>query len=439
MTNAFTPDDILVLQILTDQVAIAVENARSYELAQKAVEEMREVDRLKSQFLANMSHELRTPLNSIIGFSRVILKGIDGPITDLQQQDLTAIYSSGNHLLGLINDVLDVSKIEAGKMELGFEDQVNLNDMVTSVMSTTVGLVKDKPIKLLKQLAPNLPTVRADPMKVRQVMINLLSNAAKFTEEGSITIKTETVEIGKGKHLRPAVRISVTDTGHGIASADQVKLFQPFSQVDGSLTRKTGGTGLGLSISQHLVNMHGGRIWLESVVGKGTTFFFTLPVTGPLPEGEDEENGENSVTTAAGPPVILAVEPERLVIGLYQRYLSNHKLEIVALTELDQTMEQARKIQPQIILLDVAMRSGGNGNAGAATTAALDGWQVLRDLKNDPATHHIPVIICTILEEQEKGMNLGASAYLVKPILEDDLVQAVDSLFMRFTDRNTKP
>ncbi len=189
--NAFTLADISVLQILADQLAIAVENARAFGLSVQAVEEMRKADQLKSQFLANMSHELRTPLNSIIGFSRVILKGIDGPITDVQEQDLNAIYSSGQHLLSLINDVLDLSKIEAGKMELAFEDHVNLAEVVQSVLPTAIGLVKDKPIEIIHQIEDDLPPVRADPMKVRQVLLNLISNASKFTDEGSILIKAE--------------------------------------------------------------------------------------------------------------------------------------------------------------------------------------------------------------------------------------------------------
>ena len=189
--DAFTEDDIAVLQTLADQVAVAIDNARSFELSQEAVMEMREIDRLKSQFLANMSHELRTPLNSIIGFSRVIIKGIDGPVTELQQQDLTAIYNSGQHLLGLINDILDLSKIEAGKMELAF-DEVNIADVTSSVLSTMSGLIKDKPIQMKRIIEPNLPTVRADAIRIRQVMINLLSNASKFTDEGDIIVEVGT-------------------------------------------------------------------------------------------------------------------------------------------------------------------------------------------------------------------------------------------------------
>ncbi len=192
--NAITEDDLAVLQTLTDQIAVAVDNARSYELAKKAVEEISEAERLKTQFLANMSHELRTPLNSIIGFSRVILKGIDGPVTEQQIQDLNAIYNSGQHLLGLINDVLDLSKIEAGKMEMALVEDVNLAEIVHSVMSTTLGLVKDKQIQLKQNLSPDLPRLTVDPMKIRQVLINLLSNAAKFTEKGTITVEARLLD-----------------------------------------------------------------------------------------------------------------------------------------------------------------------------------------------------------------------------------------------------
>jgi signal transduction histidine kinase len=286
-----------VLQILADQVAIAIDNARSYELSQQAVREMRDLDRVKTQFLANMSHELRTPLNSIIGFSRVILKGIDGPVTDLQRQDLSAIYSSGQHLLGLINDVLDIAKIEAGKMELAFEE-VNLSDLITSVMSTGQGLVKDKLIQLVRKIDEELPMVRADAIRVRQVLLNLLSNAAKFTEQGEIVVEA---------HVEPnaygidQVHVSVADTGPGISEADQAKLFQAFSQVDDSPTRKTGGSGLGLAISQQLIQLHGGRIGLQSEIGHGSTFYFTLPVfrgTKPAPaaalEPKPNETGESA-------------------------------------------------------------------------------------------------------------------------------------------------
>jgi signal transduction histidine kinase len=273
-TDAFFEADIAVLQTLADQIAVAIDNARSYELVQRAVIEMRELDRLKDQFLANMSHELRTPLNSIIGFSRVILKGIDGAVTDLQVQDLTAIYNSGQHLLRLINDILDLSKIDAGKMELAVDD-VNIKDLLESVTPTVSGLLRDKPVKLEQKIEADIPIIRADAMRLRQVMINLLSNAAKFTEDGVITISANIETSQKGQ---PEVVIRVKDTGPGISPEDQKKLFQPFSQVDASPTRKTGGTGLGLSISRRLVELHGGQIGVISEVDRGSTFYFTLPL-----------------------------------------------------------------------------------------------------------------------------------------------------------------
>ena len=507
--NAFSDDDIAVLQTLSDQIAVAVDNARSYELSQKAVEEIREADRLKSQFLANMSHELRTPLNSIIGFSRVILKGIDGPINDLQQQDLSAIYNSGQHLLGLINDVLDLSKIEAGKMELTFEEDVNLGDIIKGVMSTTVGLVKDKHIQLKQDIAPHLPLMHIDPMKIRQVLLNLLSNAAKFTEEGSISISAMP-QIGPTGEQEVLIR--VIDTGPGIAPQDQLKLFQPFSQVDGSLTRKTGGSGLGLSICHHLIRLHGGRIGLKSKVGSGSTFYFTLPVRGPespidfdevyqpeLPDmadieldsitdqdaqseeppqealeaihqgdrdhlDEDQKSKQQPATeqdrssfeiqsnesvAQSGDEIstlpedqasilieedipitdvgqILTIDKDPQVGDLYKRYLSNHNYSVVTLTELDQAVTVARGLQPSVITLDVAMHVRKEPES-----ASLDGWQVLRALRTDPGTRHIPVLVCTILNQEQRAFRLGASGYLLKPILEEDLIQAIQNLLKK--------
>jgi PAS domain S-box-containing protein len=400
--EAFSQDEIAVLQTLADQVAVAIDNARSFELSQQAVMEMREIDRLKSQFLANMSHELRTPLNSIIGFSRVILKGIDGPVSELQQQDLTAIYNSGQHLLGLINDVLDLSKIEAGKMELAF-DEVNMADITNSVISTMSGLIKDRPVQMKRIIDPNLPTVRADAIRIRQVMINLISNASKFTDEGDITVE---VGVKPGPTGRNEVRVSVTDTGAGISEQDQAKLFQAFSQVDDSPTRKTGGTGLGLSICQHLVNMHGGRIWVESAVGKGSTFHFTLPFFRM-----DTEN----TLSSDGSKVILAIDDDPQVIGLYERYLHPQGYQVIPLTDPGRALERAKQLKPFAITLDVMM-------------PGIDGWTVLDILKGDPLTRNIPVIVCSIIEDLEKGFNLGASDYLVKPILEDDLVNSLDRI-----------
>ncbi len=398
--NAFSQDDISVLQSLADQVAIAIDNAASYERSQELIKELQELDQLKSQFLANMSHELRTPLNSIIGFSRVILKGIDGPTTEMQHQDLTAIYNSGQHLLGLINDILDLARIEAGKMELNFEE-VKLPEMVNSVLSTAKGLVKEKPIHLIPKIPADMPTVRGDTMRVRQVLINLLSNASKFTDEGSITVEAM---LQTGPNGRPEALINVVDTGPGITEEGQAKLFKAFSQVDGSATRKSGGSGLGLSICANLIQLHGGRIGVTSAEGKGSTFWITLPLYHqPVEE------------IPADKKVILAIDDDPQVISLYERYLNSQGYYVVPLTDPSKAREKILEIKPYAVTLDIMMPN-------------IDGWSVLTALKSDPETRHYPVVICSIIEQTDKGFNLGASDYLVKPVLEEDLVGAIHKL-----------
>src|SRR5215216_4526693 len=398
--SAFTEDDISVLQSLADQVAVAIDNARSYELSQQLIKDLREVDQLKSQFLANMSHELRTPLNSIIGFSRVILKGIDGPVSDMQQQDLTAIYNSGQHLLGLINDILDLARIEAGKMELNFEE-VQLAEMTTSVMSTAKGLVKEKPIQLVQRIPSNMPSVRGDTMRVRQVLLNLISNASKFTDKGSITVESS---VQKGPTGKMEALINVIDTGPGISIEDQKKLFQAFSQVDGSATRKSGGSGLGLSICANLVQLHGGRIGVHSEVDKGSTFYFTIPLFHqPVEE------------IPSGKKVILSIDDDHQVISLYERYLNPQGYHVVSLTDPSKAKERVLELKPYAITLDIMMPN-------------KDGWTVLTDLKSDSNTRDYPVVICSIMEQADKGFSLGAADYLVKPILQEDLVHAINRL-----------
>lgn len=407
--GAFSPDDITVMQVLADQIAIAIDNARAYELSQLAIKEMEEVDRLKSQFLANMSHELRTPLNSIIGFSRVILKGIDGEINDIQKQDLSAIYNSGQHLLHLINDILDLSKIEAGKMQLSFSE-VDLPEIITSVMSTATGLVKDKPVKLETDISDSLPPVFGDPTRIRQVLLNFVSNAAKFTEEGFVRVKAFPASAPDGT---AEVMIEVSDSGIGIEPQDQAKLFQAFSQVDDSPTRKTGGTGLGLSISRSFVELLGGRIGIaRSEINQGSTFFFTLPVSGvPLTLAQPEKDKIGTRPEN----IILSIDDEEQIVQLYQRYLSDLDYTIIPLSHPKDALQKAKELRPMAITLDVMMPE-------------KDGWTVLRELKSDPQTAHIPVIICSILEEKEKGLHMGAAAYLVKPFLKDELVQVINQL-----------
>ncbi|HEY4688185.1 MAG TPA: GAF domain-containing protein [Anaerolineae bacterium] len=400
---AFSESDQRLIEALADQAAVAIVNARAYEAERTALERMREVDRLKTQFLANMSHELRTPLNSIIGFSRVILRGIDGPLTELQQADLTAIHNSGQHLLGLINDILDLSKIEAGKMELSIEE-VDLADIIRGVMSTAVALVKDKKIELRQEVPPNLPPVRADARRIRQAILNLVSNAAKFTETGSILTRVVA--------LADEVQVAVIDTGIGIPPDKQEHIFEEFTQVDASTTRKAGGTGLGLAITRKFVEMHGGRIWVESQLGSGSTFAFTLPLQHSRDLPDDLSTMELPVP-APGQKVILSIDDDAGVITLYQRYLEKQGYRVIGLSDTSKAVEETKRLQPFAITLDVLMPN-------------RDGWSVLADLKSNPDTSGIPIIVCSIVEDESKGFALGAADYLVKPISETDLVRALE-------------
>jgi len=403
------------VEIVADNLSLALDNARLFVDAVETAERLAEVDRLKSQFLANMSHELRTPLNSIIGFSRVILKGIDGPLTDLQRQDLDAIYNSGQHLLGLINDILEISKIEAGKMELAFEP-VDMGEIVRGVMSTAIALVKDKPVELQQSVPDDLPTVVADGRRVRQVLINLVSNAAKFTEEGFIRVEIET-----GAEF---ITVSVADSGIGIPEEKIGSLFQAFTQVDASPSRKYGGTGLGLAISKSYIELHGGKIWAESEVGVGSTFRFTLPIKGP-PSLQEEAAAEVEQVPEPAPKsveeegeagkLVLCVDDDEGVLTLFQRYLSRQGYRVVGLTDSTRVLEETKRLKPHAVTLDVMM-------------PGKDGWRIIRELKDDPETRHVPVIMCTIVSEKGRGMSLGAADYLVKPILEQDLLAALDRL-----------
>jgi signal transduction histidine kinase/CheY-like chemotaxis protein len=400
--NAYTQEDVELLKTVATQASTAIENARAYEQLAETAQELREIDRFKTQFLANMSHELRTPLNSIIGFSRVMLKGIDGPLTDLQQADLNSIYNSGQHLLALINSILDMSKIEAGKMELSFEE-VYLPDILNAVLSTTKALVKDRPIRLRFEVPENLPTVWADGQRVRQVLLNLMSNAAKFTEEGYIALKAEAG--------REFVTISVADTGVGIQPEAKKRLFIPFQQVDGSTTRRAGGTGLGLAISRSFVEMHGGEIWVESEPDKGSTFVFTLPIYRVLQEKRVEAT---DYQIDPNKKVVLAIDDDSGVITLMKRYLENDGYQVIGVTESLHAVQTAQRLAGHLtaITLDVVMPHS-------------DGWQVLRALKQDPQTTDIPIILCSIVEGVEQGLKMGAAFCLRKPITRDELLHAL--------------
>ena len=396
--SAWLEDDRALANAIAHELAITLQDARSYQLTQQALEEMREVDRLKSQFLANMSHELRTPLNSIIGFSRVILKGIDGPITDTQEQDLSAIYNAGQHLLGLINNILDISKIEAGKMELAFTD-IDLGEIIRGVMATAVGLVKDKPIELIVDLPEQLPHVQADNIRIRQVLLNLVSNAAKFTEVGHIGVSARTIQRGR----RNEVVVAVFDTGPGIDQDDQELIFEPFSQVDASPTRKTGGTGLGLSICRHLVELHGGVIWVESIPEEGSTFAFTLPFE---PEFQ---------SARAMAPLVLGVDHNPTSLSHYREILEGAGYRFHALSRPDQTVEVTRALQPQALLLDLL-------------ESEPPPWPLISELSKDPTLRNIPILLSNLDESSASGVLFPVDHWLSTPISNEGLCASIEQI-----------
>ncbi len=407
-THKFTEAETDFCRAVTGPAAIAIDNLWALKEQQETAERLREVDKLKTQFLANMSHELRTPLNSIIGFARVILKGIDGPLTELQQTDLSAIYNSGQHLLGLINDILDVAKIEAGKMDLNFEE-VDLKQIIKGVMSTAIGLVKDKPVQLEQRVPDDLPPIWADSTRVRQIVLNLVSNAAKFTEQGKISVSVS--------YNEDWVTIKVADTGIGIPEDKLDTIFEEFTQVDASTTRRAGGTGLGLPITRHFVQMHGGEISVESKGGVGSVFAFTLPIH---PREEKEEPAASGATPEAQQPdsnrrLVLAVDDDAHVLSLYKRYLEDEGYQVIGMISSEDVVQKAKEVLPYAITLDVLM-------------PGKDGWQVLQELKNCPETHDIPIVICSILSEEGRGFSMGAADYLVKPIMEDELLNALGRL-----------
>ena len=265
----FTPRQIELLETFAAQAVIAIQNVRLFTEIQEKSRQLEVASQHKSQFLANMSHELRTPLNAILGYTEMMVDGLYGSMPEKAQGVLERVQANGKHLLGLINDVLDLSKIEAGQLSLAIEDY-SVGDMVSTVMSATESLARAKNLALVSGVPPGLPRGMGDARRLTQVLLNLVGNAIKFTDEGKVEIRA--------RQQGDRFKISVIDTGPGIAAADQAKIFEEFQQVDNTSTRKKGGTGLGLSISRKIVELHGGRITVESEVGKGSNFKITIPI-----------------------------------------------------------------------------------------------------------------------------------------------------------------
>jgi signal transduction histidine kinase/DNA-binding response OmpR family regulator len=371
-----------------------------------AKEVAEQANRTKSTFLANMSHELRTPLNAIIGYSEMLEEEAQERGLEDLAPDLGKIHAAGKHLLALINDVLDLSKIEAGKMELYLED-FDIRALVQDVESTIRPLVEKNHNLLEVRCPPDVGLIHADLTRVRQILFNLLSNAAKFTQSGRVGLEVQAVRI-QGD---PWIEFVVADTGIGLTPEQQRRLFQSFSQADPSTSRKYGGTGLGLVISRRFAQMMSGDIHLHSELGRGSTFTVRLPRMGglarPLP-GPAAPGSEAQPTT----PLVLVVDDEKATREVITRGLEKEGFRLLVAASGDEALRLARERKPDVISLDVLM-------------PGMDGWTVLRALKADPITAGIPVVMVSMLDDRDIGHALGASDYLTKPFDRQKLVTAL--------------
>jgi signal transduction histidine kinase/CheY-like chemotaxis protein len=403
------PEEICdLLETFASQSALALINAQLYRQLERQSAALEVASRHKSEFLASMSHELRTPLNAIIGFSEVLLERMFGELNERQDDYLRDIWSSGKHLLELLNDILDLSKIEAGQMVLDRSEFV-----VRESLEYCLSLVRERAIKqrvlLSLEVDSEVGLLGADRLRFRQVLLNLLSNAVKFTPDGGRVDVRASI---RGQDLM----VTVADTGVGVAAEDRQRIFDSFQQGT-RLSGQAEGTGLGLTLSKRIVELHGGRIWVESEAGKGSTFGFALPA-GPEQaalKSVPQADLDSGLTTESAPgpgPTVVVVEDDRRSFDLLRVYLEAVGARVVGARDGEEGLDTVRRLSPAGVVLDILL-------------PGIDGWEVLAQLKADPRTAPIPVIVVSMLDERGRGFALGAAEYLVKPVGKEQLRAAL--------------
>ncbi|MDX6367459.1 MAG: hypothetical protein QOK30_2535 [Nocardioidaceae bacterium] len=394
----FPEETLDLLQNFAAQSALAIHNARLFREVETKSAELQVVSQHKSEFLASMSHELRTPLNAVIGFSEVLLEKMFGDLNERQEDYLRDIWSSGKHLLELLNEILDLSKVEAGKMQLELSAF-----SVRGALEYAMSLVRERAslhaIALSLDVAADLDVVEADELRFKQVVLNLVTNAVKFTPAGGSVMVRATRE---GDDLV----VGVTDTGVGVPPEDRDRIFESFQQ-GGRGAPKEEGTGLGLTLSRRIVELLNGRLWLTSEVGLGSTFAFSIPLASA-----GSARGPSPDASPTGFPRVVLVEDDRPSLDLFSAYLEGAAIDVVVARDGEEGLEAVRRQQTAAVVLDIRL-------------PRMDGWDVLRALKTDPATATVPVVVVSIVDERAKGLALGAAGYLVKPVRRDELLQAL--------------
>jgi signal transduction histidine kinase/DNA-binding response OmpR family regulator/CHASE3 domain sensor protein len=412
--NAFGSDDLAALQIMSGILSAGVTNASAFEANERLLAALRasrdaaeEANRAKSAFLATMSHELRTPLNSVIGFANLLLRNRAGNLGPQELQFLDRIKDNGTHLLNLINDILDVSKIEAGRMEVR-PVPTDLGPLIRETLAQLEGQQRDKRIPLRADVPEGLLPVEVDPHRFRQVLINLIGNALKFTEEGSVTVRVQADPRGL------PLALDVTDTGVGIPPERLEAIFEAFTQADATTERRFGGTGLGLTISRQLLRLMGADLSVSSTMGEGSTFKITFPAS--LARVAVEEHRREQLPIPLGgispAPLILIVDDEHDARTLMRAYLEEDGYRTIEATNGVEALDAARRLRPKLITLDLRM-------------PGMSGVEFLRQLRADPAIADIPVLVVSIEAAEQRGALIGAVDVLAKPVERDGLLRVI--------------